>query len=330
MNRFSSASHPVAERKSAYESALRTYFGNDCVDRCVQVDMGQPDSFLASMEPFQLGYLRGAIHMSNAPHTLNLGPCENGAEDLDFYLLLNGEITFEGVKSTVQLRGGEMALLRPVGPLSSHSEQMDMIAFRLPQRLFHRKREQRPLALNRAVSGRAGLGACLGALLRTAAQRRHDLSEEEGFVLQSSVVETVMQAVAFEDDALVAATREQDAKLRLLKRSALCQLHNAELSPRRLADDIGVSARTLHRLFHSSGATFRDWLRDERLERCWNELTEPAKRRRSVAEVAFRWGFNDLTTFNRSFRAKFGVCPSAAKSARANNDPPLDLPAPIA
>ena len=106
----------------------------------------------------------------------------------------------------------------------------------------------------------------------------------------------------------------QEAKLRVLKRCAMSLIANPNLSPQHVATDAGVSVRTVHRLFNLSGATFRDWVRDRRLERCWEELMDPAKARRTVADIAFRWGFNDLTTFNRSFRAKYGAAPTVLRT----------------
>jgi AraC-like DNA-binding protein len=35
----------------------------------------------------------------------------------------------------------------------------------------------------------------------------------------------------------------------------------------------------------------------------------------SVAQVAFRWGFTDLSTFHRAFRRAFGVTPGDVRLA---------------
>ena len=38
-------------------------------------------------------------------------------------------------------------------------------------------------------------------------------------------------------------------------------------------------------------------------------LRDPNQERGSVSEIAYRWGFNDLSHFNRSFRAHFAMTP---------------------
>jgi AraC-like DNA-binding protein len=112
-----------------------------------------------------------------------------------------------------------------------------------------------------------------------------------------------------------AVAAEQEEKLERLRVLALRSLERADLTPVALARQAGVSTRTLHRLFATSGMTFQDWLRERRLERCWAELSDHGRLGRSIAEVAFRCGFNDLSTFNRAFRARFGMTPRAARGS---------------
>jgi AraC-like DNA-binding protein len=46
-----------------------------------------------------------------------------------------------------------------------------------------------------------------------------------------------------------------------------------------------------------------------RLERCRRDLLDPRLADRSIASIAFGWGFGDLSGFNRAFRAAFGATP---------------------
>ena len=89
---------------------------------------------------------------------------------------------------------------------------------------------------------------------------------------------------------------------------------HAALSPAQVAQKAGVSVRTLHRIFQASGETFWSWIRDRRLERCYAELTAPANSKRTITEVAFRWGFNELSTFDRNFRKRYGASPRQVRS----------------
>jgi AraC family transcriptional activator of tynA and feaB len=92
---------------------------------------------------------------------------------------------------------------------------------------------------------------------------------------------------------------------------AFCRqnLHDADLSPQRVADHLGISVRTLHLRFSQIGETFGRWLRDSRLDACSLALRDPAQSAANISEIAYRWGFNDLSHFNKAFRERFGRTP---------------------
>jgi AraC-like DNA-binding protein len=93
---------------------------------------------------------------------------------------------------------------------------------------------------------------------------------------------------------------------------AFCRqhLHESELKPQRVADRLGVSLRTLHSRFKMVGSTFGQWVLEERLKACSVSLRDDSQRGVKISEIAFRWGFNDLSHFNKSFRARFGRTPA--------------------
>lgn len=53
---------------------------------------------------------------------------------------------------------------------------------------------------------------------------------------------------------------------------------------------------------------------ERRLALCHRDLTDPAMCNRSITDIAFAAGFNDLSQFSRAYRARYG-CP-ASKSRR--------------
>ena len=108
----------------------------------------------------------------------------------------------------------------------------------------------------------------------------------------------------------------QQAHLHRIYHYISVNLANPELSPQLIADHCGVSIRYLHRLFKATGWTVSGWIREERLNACYEVITNPRKPLNSMAELAYRWGFSDQTTFNRCFKSKFEMTP---KEARANS-----------
>jgi AraC-like DNA-binding protein len=60
-------------------------------------------------------------------------------------------------------------------------------------------------------------------------------------------------------------------------------------------------------LFASSGATFSEFVFEQRLLLARRLLLHASGRDRKVSDVAYTAGFNDLSYLHRSFRKRFGV-----------------------
>ncbi|WP_034858412.1 helix-turn-helix domain-containing protein [Sinorhizobium sojae] len=89
-------------------------------------------------------------------------------------------------------------------------------------------------------------------------------------------------------------------------------LKDAALRPQSVADACGISLRYLQRLFSDSDQSINSFIRDNRLNRCAEELAVTSSKR-SVAEIAYRWGFADQSQFCKHYRARFGVTPTEAR-----------------
>jgi AraC-like DNA-binding protein len=93
-------------------------------------------------------------------------------------------------------------------------------------------------------------------------------------------------------------------------------LAEPDLTPRAVADRNGMSVRALHLLFEPKGVSFGQWVQRRRLEEIKALLSHPGAADRSVADIAFSWGFNDLSTFYRAFHSAYGVQPGRIRPRR--------------
>ena len=83
-----------------------------------------------------------------------------------------------------------------------------------------------------------------------------------------------------------------------------------DLTPDQIARDIGVSTRTLARTFAANSETIMRRVFDERVREAARLLAEPESAHRSVTDVAFACGFNDVSHFGRIFAGKMHMTPS--------------------
>jgi AraC-like DNA-binding protein len=132
--------------------------------------------------------------------------------------------------------------------------------------------------------------------------------EEIGVRLAARVSQLASGATRAPADAPPSAVARVTRAVRVIARAP-----SARLTLRRLADEAGLSPyhflRTFERL---TGVTPHQYVRRLRLRDAAVRLAlEPSK----VIDIAFEVGFGDVSTFNRAFRAEFGVSPRAYRSA---------------
>lgn len=105
------------------------------------------------------------------------------------------------------------------------------------------------------------------------------------------------------ESALTEGSRLLVAALREIDR----QCADPNFGPPELAARLGVSIRTLQRAFQMVNDTPRQRILAVRLDRTHNALR--ASEKRTITEIAYDQGFNDLSHFYRVFRERFGMAP---------------------
>ena len=82
-----------------------------------------------------------------------------------------------------------------------------------------------------------------------------------------------------------------------------------DLRPAAVSAETGISVRYANALLSAEGTSLERCILDRRLERCRRALEDRRQAHRTIGEIAFAWGFSDLSHFGRRFKAEFGVSP---------------------
>ncbi|MHA7848184.1 transcriptional regulator FeaR [Serratia sp. D1N4] len=126
--------------------------------------------------------------------------------------------------------------------------------------------------------------------------------------------EAVLNAVAtLLRPVLAGGEEQQDSHERIFTRSlAFIDQHiqSEQLRPEWIASEIGVSVRSLYRMFARKGLVVAQYIKNRRLDLCAQALRQ-AKERQKLANIGYDWGFADHSHFSTAFKARFGVSPSA-------------------
>ena len=76
-----------------------------------------------------------------------------------------------------------------------------------------------------------------------------------------------------------------------------------------MAAELGVSLRSLYRLFARRGLVVAQYIRNRRLDLCAQALRSAAGQEK-LAGVGLDWGFADHSHFSTAFKQRFGMSPS--------------------
>lgn len=159
------------------------------------------------------------------------------------------------------------------------------------------------------------LGPLVAATLRQLTLKPPDLGVRARDLLAESLIGVICAAVT---DVCVESAASDSASLQLERMRAyvLERLRDPELSVQQAATDLGLSVRYVHKLFERQGTSLCRFVREQRLEGCRRDLLSERRRGQSITEIAFSWGFNNLSHFSALFKRRFGVAPSELRKRR--------------
>ncbi|QWG15281.1 helix-turn-helix domain-containing protein [Bradyrhizobium sediminis] len=123
-------------------------------------------------------------------------------------------------------------------------------------------------------------------------------------------------AIAFSQRATadLGAESVHDARLAAALTFIARNITDVWLDAKRVACHLGISPRSVYGLFERSGLSLAETILSQRLEACRAALIDPTYARRTIADLALDLGFNDLSRFNRHYRARYGETPRETRT----------------
>jgi AraC-like DNA-binding protein len=106
-----------------------------------------------------------------------------------------------------------------------------------------------------------------------------------------------------------AKSDHQAGLLALIQNHVDSRAADPDLSPAGVAASFDISIRYLHRLFAGSGASFTEYLIEQRLVRARQLLADPRQGDRKILAVAYDCGFRNINHFGLRFRVRYGLPP---------------------
>jgi AraC-like DNA-binding protein len=233
-----------------------------------------------------------------------------------FYLLINyrGAQQFTLNRDVIDLGPCDMVLLHSSLALYSRSDpavrrQRGATVFVSPDAAPGGERQLRRL-VGRQLSSKDSVVSFVAEHLYLLGTSEFEADDAEQLMTVSSSLISMMLARALQAEQALPAQTRSDALLLRIHSYLQANLADPRLSADSVAAAHHISTRTLHRLFQASGVPFTALLRQLRLDRCRQEILDPAQDQIPIRVIARRWGFPDASHFTRAYKAAHGVSPS--------------------
>jgi len=231
---------------------------------------------------------------------------------------LAGELLLEQDGREVTLRAGDMTMLDPRRPYRGRFlAGANLLLVKVPRRRLEARvgRTRNMVALTmRSEQGEIGMVSdflsllsvhveCLGPATATVAEQVLDL-----------LAMALLKANGLSRSRMPAARFEVLTRVRSAIES---RLSDSALDPATVAAAAGISVRYANAVLAQQSTSLARLIQIRRLERCRKALGDLTQAHRSISDIAYSWGFSDMTHFGRRFRLSYGLLPSEYRRAHS-------------
>jgi AraC-like DNA-binding protein len=313
MNRvhnFTTCGHPPAGNADRFQEQMARLFS-------VGLAISSPDT------PFQTevtGYCGRHLRFAElrfSPHSTSSSAVGRRGSRMLLSLQKKGTALVQQDGRECRIEVGDMFLIDPTRPFSIETGEIVTHSVYLEPEGLRSVVPALDTLTARAIKGTEGAGAMFRRLL------------DEMFVQAASLDEPAADRIADALPYLLSAAlaelgqSEQPApsRLRAMHKQRILRflrenLRNHDLDASIVATAVNLSTRYVYELFEDDEQSLMKWIWSTRLDRCRNDLASASLAARSIGEIAYYWGFNDVAHFSRAFRQRFAQSPREFRNAQ--------------
>ncbi|MEC4749170.1 helix-turn-helix domain-containing protein [Methylomicrobium sp. Wu6] len=166
------------------------------------------------------------------------------------------------------------------------------------------------------IPRRLGIGSVAADFIRSCADQAERLNAEEFTKLSEHALDLLTLALAAVRPTHFNLSRSRAIALNRVKAFLENNLSDPALTPAKVSMGTGLSPRYINLLLKDEDNSLMRYVWRRRLENCRQDMLNPVHAGHRISDIAFRWGFNDLSHFSRMFRIRFGCSPTEYREAR--------------
>jgi AraC family transcriptional activator of tynA and feaB len=235
----------------------------------------------------------------------------------NFYIgcILAGRATLSQGEHRAELDRGDLAILDSTREYAIEVPHgFDALWVRVPRYRLEGRLTSINEVMAERINGKSGVGLLASNLLRTSLQEAANITAHDANRIANALLDLMGMSLDSHLKSYKAPKSHTKSLLREIQDYIDSHIDDEEMSLDTIAAAHSVSVRYLNKIFQREGVSTAKWIRMRRLERCRADLEDPTKRNLSISQIGFGHGFGNISSFNRAFKARFGVAPKAFRS----------------
>lgn len=311
------------DNANAWREAVGTLFDVD------ELAYDEPGPFRADLLSFALGpVLLGTTRASSQRFRRTVDTIARSSVD---HIILQLYVAggYDGVagRRPMQVRAGDICLFDLAQTLDTRATAFENITMVIPRPKLAAYLPSLEALHGLVIPGTEVAGALIGRHLQALIDVAPSMMQSEcDMAVEASIglITACLRAELHRAD-LSAGTGDSGDRLIRVKQHIEARLGDATLSGESILGQLGLSRSVLYRLFAPHGGV-EAYIRSRRLHRAFFDLTMPGAR---AKDVAVRWHLGAESSFNRAFKAAYGITPKMARAvAQLSRDASMEGPHP--
>jgi AraC family transcriptional regulator, positive regulator of tynA and feaB len=223
-----------------------------------------------------------------------------------------GELSLEQGGRDILLRAGAFTILDPLLPYTGvFSSTSKLLVFKVPRRALEARIGNTRDVTVRAIKPLNAESSLASDFLVMLTPYASSLT----LAAQEIVKHQALDLIAVSLAKTMEGQRPRVSSARSLALSALraaidARLADPALDATSVAAAAGISVRYANTVLAEEGTSIMRLIQTKRLVRCRVALEDKAQAHRTISDIAYGWGFSDMTHFGRRFKATYGALPS--------------------
>lgn len=226
------------------------------------------------------------------------------------WLQLEGRSQLTQRDKATEITAGELCLLRSARALTVTLGTGRLMLVALPEVEIADRFPLWRAALLAPISLRDGMPAFFADAIRALFRWQDGIHQDQGDQVADGILNLMGAVICCAVPDTSGCLERSLHRRQQVKRYIQRHLQDPNLNADTIAEGLKLSVRQVHRLFADESLSLMRWIWTARLQACHRELQNDPQGRRSLAEIAYTWGFNDQTHFSRAFRRQYGHSPS--------------------